>query len=110
MEVTLIFTNVLKTQTRTLLDDSAGGSMKNKIAAEIKELIENMSLNEYRPQDALLGSHKLLSDKIEAIAKKLEEEEVARLSTNDIGHVFCEQAHETKACLLASLRLYEEQC
>lgn len=33
-----------------LLDDFVDGSMKNKTAIEIQELIENMSLNEYRSQ------------------------------------------------------------
>jgi len=100
MEVILIFTNGLKAQTRMLLDASAGGSMKNKTAAEIRELIETMSLNEYRFQgsdrnvakkkemlkleshDALLESQRLLGEKMEQIAKKLESHEVAKLSTN----------------------------
>lgn len=50
IEVTLIFTNGLNNQTRMLLDDFVDGSMKNKTAIEIQELIENMSLNEYRSQ------------------------------------------------------------
>jgi len=50
MEVALIFTNSRKTQTRMLLDVYAGGSLKNKIVVEIRELIDNMSLNEYRSQ------------------------------------------------------------
>jgi hypothetical protein len=64
--------------------------MKNKIAPNIRELIYNMSLNEYKSQsddrndvkkqgilhldtqDALLAGHKLLISKLEAITKKLE--------------------------------------
>jgi hypothetical protein len=100
MEITLIFTNGLKTQTRMLLDYSAGVSMQNKIVAEIRELVENMALNEYRlhgndqnvsrrqgifqldTQDALIAGHKLLSNKLEAIAKKLETPETAKLVMN----------------------------
>jgi len=81
MEITIILTKSLKIQTRMLLDSFAGGSMKNKIVAEILELIDNMSLNEYRSQgsdrnvvkkkealkleshDALLESQKLLGEK-----------------------------------------------
>lgn len=73
-----------------LLDASTEGTMKNKIATEIQELIDNMSLNEYFPQseyrgvvkkhgvpnlethDALIARNKLLSNKIEALTKKLE--------------------------------------
>ena len=127
MEVTLIFTNGLKTQTRMFLDASAGRLMKNKIVIEIHELIYNMSLNEYRSQgndrnvvkkkellkletqDALLRNHKLHTKVIEEIAKKLEAQEVVKLSATDIGCIFCEQAHETGTCLIASLGLYEEQ-
>jgi hypothetical protein len=39
MEVTLIFTNGLKTQTRLLLDASVGGSMKNKQPLRYKSLL-----------------------------------------------------------------------
>jgi hypothetical protein len=127
MKVTLIFTNGLKTQTRMLLDASAGGSMKNKTTAEIQELIDSMSLNEYRPQgsdrnvaknrevlklesqDALLESQRMLGEKMEEIVKKLEAKEVAKLSTNGLGRDFCDQAHETRACLPESLGLSEEQ-
>jgi len=82
MEVTFIFTNGLMTQTRMHWDASVGGLMKNKIAAEIRDLINNMSKNEYMSQDndrnvakrkdvlklknhdALLASQKLLGEKI----------------------------------------------
>lgn len=86
-----------------------------------------MSLNEYRSQgndmngvknkellklethDALLRNHKLLTKIIEEIAKKLEVQEVVKLSTNGIGCNFCEQAHETGTCLRARLGLSEGQ-
>lgn len=110
-----------------LLDDFVDGSMKNKTAIEIQELIENMSLNEYRSQgndrnvvkkkealklqcqDALLESQMVLSEKIEEIAKKLEARDVSKLSTNGVGCDFCEQAHEKGACLPTILGLSEER-
>jgi len=100
MEVTFIFTNGLKTQTRMLLDASAWGAMNNKIAPNIRELIHNMSLNEYKSQsddrnvvknkgilhldtqDALLAGHRLLSNKLEAITKKLEVQEAGSQAIN----------------------------
>jgi len=75
-------------------------------AAEMGELIENMVLKEYCPQsknmgvvkkhgslilethDALLASNKLLSDKIEALAKRLEAQEVAKKSINGVSYNF----------------------
>jgi len=91
MEVTLIFTNGLNTQTRMLLYAFAGGSMKNKTTIEIRELIDIMSLNEYRSQgndrnvakkkevmklesqDPILENQRLLGEKMEEISKKLED-------------------------------------
>lgn len=90
MEIALTYTYGLKPTTCMLLDASTEGTMKNKIATEIQELIDNMSLNEYFPQseyrgvvkkhgvpnlethDALIARNKLLSNKIEALTKKLE--------------------------------------
>jgi len=89
MEITITFTNVPKPQTRMLLAASVSGTMKKKITATIRELIDNMSLTEYRFQsknmvvhkkqrvlslethDALLARNKLLSAKLEEIAKQL---------------------------------------
>jgi len=49
LKVTHIFTNGLKILTRMMLDASTGDSMKNKTTTEIRELIDNRSLNEYKP-------------------------------------------------------------
>lgn len=72
-----------------LLDASAKGTMKIKSADEVREVFDNMSLNEYsahvddestpkkkgmmdfNTQNVLLASNKLLSIQLEAIAKKL---------------------------------------
>jgi len=59
--------------------------------------------------DVLLASHKLLSDNLEAIAKKFEAQEVAKLSTNIIVCDFFEQSHKSGACLLSGLGLSDEQ-
>lgn len=44
------FTQVLKVQTRMLLDASTGGTIRNKNEDEVSELIENMCQNEYHTQ------------------------------------------------------------
>lgn len=62
--------------------------MKNKIVVEIRELIDNMSLNEYRSQG---GDRN--------VAKK---KDVMKLERHDA-------LLETGACLLASLGLSEEK-
>ena len=47
MDIMQAFTTGLKPDTRMLLDASARGTMKIKIADELRALIDNMSLNEY---------------------------------------------------------------
>jgi hypothetical protein len=124
MEIALTFTDGSKSTTCMLLDASAGGTMKNKTAAEMRELIDNMFLKEYHPQsknmgvvkkhgvlilethDALLESNKLLSDKIKALAKRLEAQEVAKMSINGVSYNFLSKL--SGACLSASLGLSEE--
>lgn len=79
----------MKPQTQILLRHIVRGTMKNRTTVEIGELVNNMSLNEYRSQsenkavnkkqgvlglkthDTLLVSIKLLSAKLEEIAKTL---------------------------------------
>lgn len=55
--------------------------------------------------DALLASNQTYSEKLEAITKKMEVQEVARLSTNGVICGFCVQAYESGAYLPKSLRL-----
>ncbi|MCI36739.1 hypothetical protein A2U01_0057962 [Trifolium medium] len=71
-----------------LLDASAGGSMKNKDANEVKELVEAMTQNEYRAlkdkraknkvstlepytQSALFANSKLMNVHMETLIKHL---------------------------------------
>jgi hypothetical protein len=100
--------------------------MKNKTAVKIQELIDYMSLNEYRSQstnkvvhkkqrvlsletnDILLASNKLLNVHLEAITKKLEAHEVAKLLSNGVICDYCEQAHECGACLQTSPKFFKE--
>jgi len=109
-----------------LLDASAGGTTKIKTTDEVRELIDNMSLNEYlghieeeatprknglidqNTQDDLLARNKLLSIQLETIAKRLEVREVGHLSAKTNCDI-CEQAHESAACFPASLGFSEEQ-
>jgi len=46
---------------------------------------------------------------MEAISKKLEAQDVASLLFNGVVCDFCKQAHESGACLSASLELFEEK-
>jgi len=120
MDIMQAFTTGLKLDTLMLLDAFAGGTMKIKTVVEVQEKIDNMSLNEYRghteeeatpkkkgmivlkTQDALLASNKLLSIQLETLAKRLEAREVAQLSAK-VTCDFQEKAHESGACLPASL-------
>jgi len=88
-----------------LLDAFAGGTIKVKTTDEVRELIDNMSLNEYRgqheeeatprkkgmidlnTQDALLVSNKLLSIQLETTSKRLEAREDSQLSANTNWHL-----------------------
>jgi ABC-type lipoprotein release transport system permease subunit len=62
-----------------LLDASAGGTIKNKTPAEVEELIEMMSRNEYNKaedideRDILLGKMVTSELEIERLVKKIEE-------------------------------------
>ena len=126
MDIMQAFTTRLNPDTRMLLDASTGGTMKINTVYEVRKLIDNMSLNEYRghieeeatprkkdmidlnTQDALLSSNKLLYIQLETIAKRLEAREVAHLSAQANCEI-CEQAHENGACLPTSLGFSEEQ-
>jgi len=55
--------------------------------------------------ESLLASNKLISIQMEAIAKKLEAQEVASLSFNGVVCDFWEQSHKSGACLSTSLGL-----
>ena len=106
MDIMQAFTTRLKPDTQMLQDAYAGGTMKIKTDDEVRALIDNMSLNEYRghteeeatpkkkgminlnTQDALLASNKLLSIQLETIAKRLEAREVAHLSRKTNERIF----------------------
>jgi hypothetical protein len=88
MEVDRIYTNSLNTQSGMLLDTSACDSMKNKTAVEIRELIDNLSLNEYRSQG---GDRNVAKNK-----------DVMKLERRDA-------LLETGACLPGGLGLSEEK-
>jgi hypothetical protein len=97
-----------------------------KTDSEVRELIDNMSLNECRGQceeevtpkkkgmidlknqGVLLASNKLLNIQLETLAKRLEAREVAQLSVKAYCNV-CEQTHESDACLRESLGVLKDQ-
>ena len=94
MDIMQAFTKALKSDTQMLLDSYVEGTMKIKIVDEVRELIDNMYLNEYgahteekvapkkkgmidiNMQDALLASNKLLNIQLETLTKRLEAREV----------------------------------
>jgi len=57
--------------------------------------------------DFLLETNKLLSDRFEALAKKLEAQVVAHLASRGVNCDFCERYHESSACLPTNLVLSE---
>jgi len=97
-----------------------------KTTDEVRALIGNMSMNEYRghteeeanprkkgmidlnTQDALLARNKLLNIQLKTIAKRLEAREVAQLSAKANCDI-CEQAHESGVCIPTSFGFSEEQ-
>ena len=90
MDIMHEFTTGLNSYTYMLLDVSAGGTMKIKKSNEVKELINNMSLNEYcihteeeaaskkkcmidlNTHDDLFANNKLFNIQLETIAKRMD--------------------------------------
>lgn len=88
MDIMQAFITGLKSDTQMLVDAYGGGTMKIKTAREVRELIVNMSLDEYRAltdekvslkkkgiidlntHDTLLASNKLLSLQLETEGEK----------------------------------------
>jgi hypothetical protein len=74
-----IFVNSMSVKYRMLLDASAEGTIKNKTPAEVEELIEMMSRNEYNKaedideRDILLEKMVTSELEIERLVKKIEE-------------------------------------
>ncbi|GAU26698.1 hypothetical protein TSUD_314750 [Trifolium subterraneum] len=108
------FTQGLRPQTRMLLDASAGGSLRNKVESQARELIENMAQNEYRVQNdrgpkkkpgmleldtwtALLAGQSKMSNNIESLLKIFTNQSVSQAQVNAAQGVTCDFCHQNHA-------------
>ncbi|KAK2435247.1 hypothetical protein QL285_020322 [Trifolium repens] len=108
------FTQGLRPQTRMLLDASAGGSLRNKVESQARELIENMAQNEYRVQNdrgpkkkpgmleldtgtALLAGQSKMSNSIESLMKIFTNQSASQAQVNAAQGVTCDFCHQNHA-------------
>ncbi|XP_045822039.1 uncharacterized protein LOC123914922 [Trifolium pratense] len=112
------FTQGLGPQTRMFLDASTGGSLKNKNENEARELLENMSQNEYRVQNdrgakkkggmleldtqtALLAQSTLMNSQMAAMLKHFTNSSNSQMqvrAAQDLKCDFCGQGHVNGEC------------
>jgi hypothetical protein len=108
------FTQGLRPQTRMLLDASAGGSLRNKVESQARELIENMAQNEYRVQNdrglrkkpgmleldtatALLAGQSKMNNSIESLLKIFTNQSASQVQVNSAQGVTCDFCHQNHA-------------
>ncbi|GAU30099.1 hypothetical protein TSUD_55830 [Trifolium subterraneum] len=108
------FTQGLRPQTRMVLDASAGGSLRNKVESQARELIENMAQNEYRVQNdrgpkkkpgkleldigtALLAGQSKMSNNIESLLKIFTNQSASQAQVNAAQGVTCDFCHQNHA-------------
>ncbi|GAU31493.1 hypothetical protein TSUD_332680 [Trifolium subterraneum] len=108
------FTQGLRPQTRMLLDASTGGSLRNKVESQARELIENMAQNEYRVQNdrgpkkkpgmleldtgtALLAGQSKMCNIIESLLKIFTNQSVSQVQVNAAQGVTCDFCHQNHA-------------
>ncbi|GAU50532.1 hypothetical protein TSUD_369590 [Trifolium subterraneum] len=108
------FTQGLRPQTRMLLDASTGGSLRNKVESQARELIENMAQNEYRVQNdrgpkkkpgmleldtgtALLAGQSKMSNIIESLLKNFTNQSASQAQVNAAQGVNCDFCHQNHA-------------
>jgi hypothetical protein len=108
------FTQGLRPQTRMLLDASAGGSLRNKVESQARELIENMAQNEYRVQNdrgprkkpgmleldtatALLAGQSKMNNNIESFLKNFTNQSASQVQVNSAQGVTCDFCHQNHA-------------
>ncbi|GAU46577.1 hypothetical protein TSUD_402660 [Trifolium subterraneum] len=101
-------------QARMLLDASAGGSLRNKVESQARELIENMAQNEYRVQNdrgpkkkpgmleldtgtALLAGQSKMSNSIESLLKIFTNQSASQAQVNAAQGVNCDFCHQNHA-------------
>ncbi|XP_027936376.1 uncharacterized protein LOC114191404 [Vigna unguiculata] len=120
-----LFLAGLKSQSKLMLDASAGGSIKWKTPEEAYELIENMAANdneayterahsqkkgilELQSQDALLAQNKIMTQQLETLMKKLSQlpQELQNASVAQLQQVqsceLCGGNHTNGQCAMPS--------
>ncbi|XP_027927803.1 uncharacterized protein LOC114184687 [Vigna unguiculata] len=120
-----LFLAGLKSQSKLMLDASAGGSIKWKTPEEAYELIENMAANdneayterthsqkkgilELQSQDALLAQNKIMTQQLETLMKKLSQlpQELQNASVAQLQQVqsceLCGGNHTNGQCAMSS--------
>jgi len=120
-----LFLAGLKSQSKLMLDASAGGSIKWKTPEEAYELIENMAANdneayterahsqkkgilELQSQDALLAQNKIMTQQLETLMKKLSQlpQELQNASIAQLQQVqsceLCGGNHTNGQCAMPS--------
>ncbi|KAK2410681.1 hypothetical protein QL285_046032 [Trifolium repens] len=110
MEQMQIFIRGLRMQSRMLIDASAGGTIKNKNEDEVRQLVENMCLNEYRSKSERdpkkkgmieVSTHTTLLAQIELLNKQLAAKSISEANVSQVQDVrcdFCQGPHANGMC------------
>lgn len=118
MELMQNFIKGLKSQTRTLLNASAGGTIRQMNEPQVTDLIEKMCMNEYRSKSkrsvkletngtpkgmSIVDTHTTLLAQIELLNKKLVEGCLNKANVSQVqalNYDFCGGGHENGRCSL----------
>ncbi|KAK2370199.1 hypothetical protein QL285_083268 [Trifolium repens] len=110
MEQMHIFIRGLRMQSRMLIDASAGGTIKNKDEDEVRQLVENMCLNEYRSKSERdpkkkgmieVSTNTALLAQIELLNKQLAAKSISEANVSQVQDVrcdFCQGPHANGMC------------
>ncbi|XP_045830999.1 uncharacterized protein LOC123922316 [Trifolium pratense] len=99
MEQMQIFIRGLRMQSRMLIDASAGGTIRNKNEDEVRQLVENMCMNEYRSKSdrkrgvITVDTNTALLAQIEILNKKLAAKSLAEVNASQVQEVKCDFCH-----------------
>ncbi|XP_050909769.1 uncharacterized protein LOC127123611 [Lathyrus oleraceus] len=118
MEQMQNFIKYLKNQTHLLLDDSAGGTIRQMTEPHVKDLIEKMCMNEYHSKSKssvkietvgmpkgmlVVDTHTALLAQIELLNKKLAESSLGKANVSQVQTLRCEfygEEHVNRMCSL----------
>ncbi|CAJ2677643.1 unnamed protein product [Trifolium pratense] len=118
MEQMQIFIRGLRMQSRILIDASAGGTIRHKNEDEVRELVENMCMNEYRSKSERdpkkrgvfdVDTNTALLAQIEILNKKLAAKTLAEANVSQVQEVRCDFCHGPHANGMCSLEAESEE-